>query len=454
MNININKIVAFAIGLSIISANISPTFAYATDTSSTKVQGTTIEGLDYNAINGQATSQKPIVTLNKAIDSVISNSDKLLLKSQEIKMYRDKMDLQEKINDFYDSIGQKVYDFPYDKLELQEKQTQQAKDFMEDQIINDITNKYNAIVLKEIDINKSKRDLEIKTKDLNFMQTKFKVGMATDNQITDAQIQIKDLQDQLQAKEDSLKNNKEYFSILTDLNLEDYTTDKNIQYEVFRINGSVDEYIDEKMDKYFKYSDQMLQLTKDYFKDLKDDGINKIPDAPTIAKPNISDYVALDTSIDPITGAVTTKTEKNTSGGTVIDGAYAAKLLEYQKAQQTYLTMLNAHGSYIDGKYSMEENNVKLDEAKKNLKNGLKDCYSTLISLENKINTLKDQIKSTNTKLRYAKTQVDIGMMTENDYKAQILKSEDLDIGLRTLINNYNTLRDNIEKPWIISNTK
>ena len=102
----------------------------------------------------------------------------------------------------------------------------------------------------------------------------------------------------------------------------------------------------------------------------------------------------------------------------------------------------------------MQESEVKLDEAKKNLKNGLKDCYSTLLALENKINTLNDQIKSTNTKLRFAKSQVDIGMMTENDYKAQILKSEDLDIGLRTLINNYNTLRDNIEKPWIISNTK
>jgi len=449
MNKNINKIVAIAIGLSIISANISPAFAYDSDKSST-----TIQGLDYSAINAQITSQKPTITLNKAIDAAINNSDKLSLKSKEIKMYRDKMDLQEKINDFYDSIDQKVYDFPYDKLELQAKQTQQSKKFMEDQIASDITNKYNAIVLKEIDIDKSKKDLEIKTKDLNFMKTKLKIGMATDNQITDSQIQIKDLQDQLQAKEDSLKNNKGYFKVLTELNLEEYTTDKNIEYKIFRIEGSVDDYIDKKMDKYFKYSDQMLKLTKDYLKDLKDDGINKIPDKPTISKPNVNDYIALDTSIDPITGGVTTKLEKNTSGGTVIDGAYAAKLLEYQKAQQTYLTMLNANGSYIDGKYSMQESEVKLDDAKKTLKNALKDCYSSLVALENKINTLNAQVKSTNTKLRYAKSQVDIGMMTENDYKAQILKSEDLDIGLRTLINNYNTLRDNIEKPWIISNTK
>ena len=219
MNKNINKIVAIGIGLSIISASISPVFASENDKSST-----TIQGLDYNLINEQATSQKPILTLNKAIDAAINNSDKLSLKSKEIKMYRDKMNLQEKINDFYDSIDQNVYDFPYDKLELQEKQTDQSKEFMEDQIANDITNKYNAIVLKEIDINKSKSDLEIKTKDINFMKTKLEIGMATDNQMTDAQIQIKDLQDQLQAKENSLKNNKDYFRVLTELNLEEYTT--------------------------------------------------------------------------------------------------------------------------------------------------------------------------------------------------------------------------------------
>ncbi|BCZ47172.1 multidrug transporter [Clostridium gelidum] len=445
MKKNINKIVAIGIGLSILSGSISPVFAAENNLSSTNVQ--MLDTRD-NFINVQATNQKPVLTLKKAIDAAINNSNKLSLKSKEIKMYRDKMKLQEKINDFYDSIDQPVYDFPYDKLELQEKQTDQAKEFMEDQIANDITNKYNAIVLKEIDINKSKRDLEIKIKDLNFMKTKIEVGMATDNQMTDTQIQIKDLQNQIKEKENTLKNNKDYFKVLTELNLEEYSLDENIEYKIFRINGSVDDYIDKKMDKYFKYSDEMLKLTKDYLNDLKDDNINKIPDKPSVSKPKAEDYVALDTT-DSITKIAT-----NTSGGKVIDGAYAAKLLEYQQAQQKYLTLLNANGSYLDGKYSMQESEVKLDEAKKNLKSGLKDCYSTLLALENKINIVNDQIKSTNTKLRFAKSQVDIGMMTENDYKAQVIKSEDLDTGLRTLINNYNNLIDNIEKPWIISSTK
>ena len=247
MNRNINKIVAIGIGLSVITGSISPVFAAGNNGSSTNIQvldaGDNFinsTSLDYNSANVQGTIQKPVLTLKKAIDAAINNSDKLSLKSKEIKMYKDKMDLQEKINDFYDTIDQKAYDFPYDKLELQVKQTDQAKDFMADQIGSDITNKYNTMVLKEIDISKSKRDLEIKTKDLDFMKTKIEVGMATDNQMTDAQIQIADLKKQIQAKENSLKDNKDYFKVLTELNLDEYTLDQNIEYKIFRMDGSVD----------------------------------------------------------------------------------------------------------------------------------------------------------------------------------------------------------------------
>jgi hypothetical protein len=41
--------------------------------------------------------------------------------------------------------------------------------------------------------------------------------------------------------------------------------------------------------------------------------------------------------------------------------------------------------------------------------------------------------------------------MTETNYKAQVLKSQDLDIALRNLINTYNSLENSIQKPWILS---
>lgn len=448
MNKNIKKIISIAIGLSIISGNMFQAFAAENDEKNitkasidmTKNSETITKQVITNEsnyiISGQANNNKPIITLENVIKSAVDNSDKLALKSKEIKMYRNKMELQEKTNDFYDSIKQKVYDFPYDKLELQEKQAKQSEEFLEDQIANDVTGKYNAIIMKQIDINKAKTNLEIKNKELDTVKTKVRIEMATDNQLEDKQIEIKSVQDDIKAKEDSLKNNIDYLSVLTNLNLSNYILDQNIEYDVFRINGSVDEYVDNKINTYLKYNDQMIKLTKDYLEELKDDGIKDIINQGIPQIPDRSNFVGIDAG---------------TGNPTFNSNGYALSLIGYMQEQQKFIKKLDAYGAYLDGKYSLAESEVKLDDAKKNLKNGLKEAYSTLLDLENKINTLNEQIKSTNTKLRYAKSQVDIGMMTENNYKAQVLKSEDLDTSLRNLINTYNILKNSIQKPWVLS---
>jgi hypothetical protein len=448
MKKNIKKVVAIGIGISIMNGAMVQAFAVENNeknivqTSTDKTKGLenitkkVITNESNSIINGQVVNIKPILTLENIIKSAIDNSDKLSLKSKEITLYRNKEKLQEKNNDFYESINQKVYDFPYDKLELQEKQTKQSKEFLEDQIANDITAKYNAIIIKQIDINKAKTNLEIKNKELDTARTKVRIGMATDNQLNDKQIEIKSLQDDIKAKEDSLKNNIDYLGVLTNLNLSNYTLDQNIKYDVFRIDGSVDKYFDDKIDTYLKYNYKMIKLTKDYLDELKDDGIKDIMDKDIPQIPDKSKFVAMD---------------QNTGTATFNSNGYALSLIDFMQTQQIFLKKLDAYSSYLDGKYNLEESKVKLDDAKKNLKNGLKEGYSTLLDLENKINTLNEQVKSTNTKLRYAKSQVDIGMMTENNYKAQVLKSEDLDTALRSLINTYNTLKDNIQKPWLLS---
>lgn len=489
---NVNKLIAIGIGLSIMSSNIASVSAaeHNKNSVSSSVQSTSNKVSDKKTLENnkdnkiimnenlwnkdddlsikQSTSEKPILYLQEAIDAAIENSEKLALKENEILLYRDKMRYQDRIDDFYDSIDQNVYDFPYDKLELQEDQTRQSREFLEDQIASDIRSKYNAIVLKEIDIDKSKRDLKVKSKDLETMKTKVEIGMATPNQLTDAQIQIKTLKDNIKAKEDSLKNSKDYFKVLTDLDLDQYRLDRDIDYEVFRIDGSVDEYMDERIQEYLKYNDEILDLTKEYIEQLEDDEIDELPDAPSTKLPDPKDYVIIDKVepvIDPTTGKpmIDPNTGKpvvkpipltNVSGGTVVDGAYAAKLIEYQKDQLEYFMKLKTYEAYIDGKYQSKEAEVKLNEAKKNLKNGLKECYATLLDLENKIEMLKNQAKSTETKLEFAKTQVDIGLMTKNEYKDKVIQSEELDTAIRKLSNIYNTLKDSIQKPWLLNAEK
>lgn len=390
------------------------------------------------ASNLQSTPLKKIIKLEEAIASAINNSDNLALKSKEIKMYEDKMKLQEKTNDLYKSINQKVYDFPYDRLELQKKQTEQSKNFIEDQIASDITNKYNDMILKEIDLDKSKKTIKIKINELEYMKGKLSLGMATENQLEDTEIEIKTLEDNITAQENTLNNNKDFFKVLTNLDLRNtYMLDyNNLTYEKFKIDGPIDVYIDDKIDNYLKYNTKILKLTKEYMKDLKDDGIKDIMKEEL---PKIPDK----------SSAIITKND----GTSEFDsGSYALKLIEYQQKQQEFLSNLNSYGDYLDSNYSYAEAQVKINDSKKNLKNGLKESYSTLLDLENKIDTLKEQVISTNTKLSFAKAQVDMGLMLENDYNQQVLESQDLDTSLRKLVYTHNNLKDSIEKPWILNN--
>lgn len=443
MKNNIKNIIAFGIVASIMNSSIVPVFA-AENTSSESLN--TSKGAQTYTSKGENISVGQVVEnaknikvlkLNDAIEAAINNSDKLTLKSKEIKMYEDKMDLQEKTNDFYESINQKVYDYPYDKLELQKKQTEQSKKFMKDQISIDITNKYNDMVLKEIDISKSKRNLELKKNDLTYLKGKLSLGMATDNQVTDAEIELRTLQDEITAKENSLNNNKDYFKVLTDLDLKNtYKLDYEMNYTKFKINGSVDEYLDDRIDKYLKYDTEILKLTKDYMKDLKDDGVKDVINEDPPKTPEKSNFASADADGNPAFDS----------------GSYALSLIAYQQKQQEYINKLNVYGQYLDGKYDVAKAQVKLDDSKKNLKNGLKESYSTLLDLENKIDRLKEQVNSTNTKLRFAKAQVDMGLMLQNDYDKQVIASEELDNTLRKLVYAHNNLRDSIQKPWILSN--
>lgn len=453
MRKNINKIVAIGIGLTIMSGSIIPVFAAETTENNINISTSILTNesnsiiLSNSIINGQTASEKQILTLDKVIAATIANSDKLELKQKELQKYEKEIDLQDKKDDFYKDNNLKtnndtIDDFSYDKLDLTKKQTDQSQEFLQDQIANDITKKYNAIILMQMEINKLKTNSEIKTKDFNTLKTKVSIGLATSNKLNDKQIEINTLKDNITAKENSLKNKVDYLGVLSNLNLSNYTLDSTINYNVLKIDGLIDEYLNNRIDKYLMYNDKLIKLTDDYFHEAKDEDMDNLDYyVKKVVKPNQAEYGPTTTTTIADDGNSVTNTTTHTTD-------YAIAYVSYI---QQYLSAFNNYQSYLGGRYSIAEAKVKLDDSKKSLKNGLKEIYSTLLDLENQINRLNEQIKSTNTKLKYAKTQVDIGMMTENDYKAQVLKSEDLDTSLRNLINTYNTLKNTIEKPWVLS---
>lgn len=436
MNKKISKIVIVGIMLSIMNGLIIP--AFAAETTATLTDKSNSIMLNDNISNGQVSKTKKVITLDDLIKVAVANSDKLALKQKELNLYEDKLDLQDEKDDFYDDNNLKtgndtIDDYPYDKLELQQKQTAQSEVFMQDQITNDITKKYNEIILKGMDIDKLKTNLEIKINDLNAFKIKVSVGLAISNQLEDKQIEVNKAQDVIKAKEDSLKNNLNYLGVLTNLNLSDYTLDSSIIYNKLKINGSIDEYLNENIDKYLKYNDEIIEITNDYIHELREEDMNKLSYYENkVVKFNKDDYYEIDGD-----GNKTFNTQE-----------YCLAIVSYV---QQYLGAFNNYQAYLEGKYSLAEAKVKLDDSRKSLTNVLKENYSTLRDLENQITRLNEQIKSNNTKLMISKSKVDLGIITDNDYKGEFLKSQELDNSLRNLINTYNILKNSIEKPWVLS---
>lgn len=444
MRKNINKLIAFAIGISVVSGSSIPAFAEensqvkANTTSSTDMNSITINTITNNIITNATsanksnviyaqdqTKKKLILTLEEAIDAALSNSGKLVLKSKEIRLYENKLDIQDELDDAQGNDN----GFPYDKLELTVDQTKEQKSYMEDQIAQDITNKYNDLITKGNDLNKIKKQLEIKTTENEYLKLKRDLGLSTEIEVKNAEIDLQKLENSKKAKENQLKNAQDYFKVLTEKDLNNYVLSEEQEFEAFRIDSSQDEYFDDVVEKYYKYDKKLIDLTKDNLDDNQVD------------KPNSND-----------------KPDKNNSSfqkdikdelGNVIGSEFDAT--KYTAAEQAYEKSWSDYGTYLQNKYNLSSSKVSLEESKKNLKKGLKESYASLLDMENTINVAKANIEVKNNELSISKLKYDEGLMTKTAYDKLVLDNGTLETDLRASINDYNTLKNKIQKPWLLN---
>ena len=444
MRKNIKKLIAFAIGISVMSGSSISVFAAenAKDNSTSIINTSVTATASANNTTTNTTTttnnnstgviyikdqvkQKPVLTLKEAIDAAINNSGKLALKSKEIRLYEDKVDIQDELDDIQGNDS----DFPYDKLELTVDQTKEQKDYMEDQIAQDITNKYNDLITKNNELNKIKKQLEFKTIDNEYLKVKKDLGLSTAIEIKNAEVDFQTKKNEEKLKENQFKNAQDYFKILTEKDLNQYSLDQKQAFEVFKIDSSQDEYFDKVIDKYYKYDKKLIELTKDNLDD------NKVDRPDSSDKPDINDSRFHKDSKD--------------ADGNVIGQVFDS--VGYAAAQQAYEKSYTDYGTYLQNKYNLSSSKVSLEESKKNLKKGLKESYAKLIDKENSINVAKSNIAVKNTELSIAKLKYDQGLTTKIAYDKQVLDNETLDTDLRTSINDYNTLKNQIQKPWLPS---
>jgi hypothetical protein len=422
MRKNLNKLVAVAIGVSVISGSIIPAFASDTATQNTG---------EITSVQAQ-TIAKPLLTLDNAIKAATSNSETLKLDEQKIS-YQDKInDVNEKVDDANQKIKGDTKDLDKDTRDITLKQLKQQRDFDEDKLIQKTTKAYNDIVTSQMKIDKSTKLLELKNKELSDTKLKKNLGLMTSVDLSDMELKIQNLQNQQKLSVNTLKDAQDSFKVLTGTDITKYTLEQDIKYDEFKIDGSVDEYLDNVIDNYQKYSTDLIKLNKDYFNDkdhqVSEDDVNKANEAAKNAiKPS----------------------KPSDDASLVAYKEYLGKMDEYNTTIGSYTGMLSLRLAYLNTKLGIYTQETSLNEAKKNYKEALKTIYTNLIATEDSITYLKSSIELNNKKLSTIKLKYDLGMVTKSEYNTEVANSADLDIQLRSTVDSYNTLKEKIQKPWL-----
>ncbi len=417
MRKNINKIVVLAIGISVMSGSIMPVFA--ADTKSTS----TIQ-----------TNQKSVLTLDDAIKSAISISDTLTLDEMKITYQNKTNDLNKKQDDF-NNVDDNKKDYNNNSADNSLDKLKQQSDFDEDVLIHKVTSKYNDIVTSQMKIDEATKELEIKNNDLEDVKLKDSLGMIVLTDLKSTELEIQNLQNTQKSSENALKDAEYSFKILTAKDLSQYSLEGDVKFEPLKIDGSIDEYLDNAIDSYLKYTEQFVNINKDYYdKDYEKD--NEI---------STDDMSAAETAANSVSKP--TLATGNTDLKVYED--YEVQLTEYNKKINKYTSILSSRLTYLKTKLSNYQDQTNLNENKKKFKDNLKTYYTNLLASEEKINYYKKNIEINNEKLSNLKIKYDLGMITDSDYNTQVEISEDLDFQLRSEIINYNILKEDLQKPWI-----
>ena len=207
---------------------------------------------------------KSVLTLDDAIKAAISISDTLALDEQKIS-YQDKTNDITKKQDDYNNVDDNKDNYDNNTADNSLNKLKQQRDFDEDILINKVTTKYNAIVTSQMNIDKAAKELEIKNTELDDTKFKESLGMTITIDLKSAELEIQNLQNTQKSSENTLKDAEYSFKVLTGKDVTQYSLEQDVKFEQLKIDGSVDEYLDNVIDSYLEYSEQLVKLNKDYY---------------------------------------------------------------------------------------------------------------------------------------------------------------------------------------------
>ncbi|MBW6410455.1 multidrug transporter [Clostridium weizhouense] len=358
-----------------------------------------------------ANASKPILSLEKAIDSAIDNSYQIVLNEEKQDMLEDK-------DDFYQDID--MDDDGYNDIQI--SQNEQKRKFLKDQISVDITSKYNSIIVLEKELQNIDMSIEIKTKDYETMELKKNMGLISTIEIQNSKAEIDKLKADKKSKEEEIKNTKKIFSIITDIDVEDYALENSIEFKPLKLHESLDSYLDDRIDTYFRYNKKLAKWVEDNYTDTS--GSKPVP-------PNANDEKY---------------NEKDENGKLKND--FEGDLKQWKVDYQNWIS---SSLKDIENEYNADTALDSVNDAKRTMKQTLLTTYTKLVTLEGNISSMKSQLEVLYNKTKITKLQYDLALITKQDYYNQLLSTQQLEVSYESLINSYNDLKEKIDKPWTLS---
>ncbi len=215
-----------------------------------------------------AAEAKPVLKVEDAIKSAIAYSNEISINSIQYEALKEQL----KLNDTTYYQHQTIY--------LTKAKNEQQRKVVEDTIAHDIRTKYTDMLVMQKEISTLGKNIDIGSKELIQMSLKNKKGLVNPVLYQSKEIEVGSLKATKLSKEEELKNAQVYFKVITGKDVAKYTLDETISYEPFRIKGSVEGYINSKIEIYLQYDKELSKL--------KEDNVLREGDAP----PTLADYLA------------------------------------------------------------------------------------------------------------------------------------------------------------------
>lgn len=318
------------------------------------------------------TTEKPILTLEKATESALSNSSKLALNAQESEVLKEQLHYSDNLSTL-----------SYQQLYISNNQNAQQREFLKDQITYDIVKRYHTLVLGELEIKNLAEDIALKELEIQSLEAKKKVGLVTTLQLDSAKLELNNLRVTKNAKEETLRSEKSGFKLVTGKNLEQFTLEDTIQFEPLRFSGSPEGFFQSKVDIYLKYSNELAKLQEDNLFETFVNPLTGMSYAPTYAEYLKAKYNINSTNLS-------LKDTRDTLTQTLISNYAALLNMEEQIGTlETQIAFMENQLRIAEAQYKVGLM-TKLDYMKQN--SSLKDLNYSLKTLINSYNTLSQML--------------------------------------------------------------